>query len=92
MSSDTRIRPCRSCLYMPGANARALDKASSLPADTLILDLEDSVAPELKTEARTMVADRVVPVSVTAGSRFTNVRVAPQSSSLCGLRTNGQCG
>ena len=48
-------RPRRSCLYMPGANARALEKAKSLPADTLILDLEDAVAPEAKNEAREQV-------------------------------------
>ncbi|MGE0240549.1 MAG: CoA ester lyase [Parvibaculaceae bacterium] len=46
------IRPRRSVLYMPGANDRALEKAKSLPADALILDLEDSVAPEAKPEAR----------------------------------------
>jgi len=46
------IRPRRSVLYMPGANDRALEKARSLPADALILDLEDSVAPEAKPEAR----------------------------------------
>lgn len=45
-------RPRRSCLYMPGANARALEKAKTLPADTLIFDLEDAVAPEAKAEAR----------------------------------------
>ena len=42
------IRPRRSVLYMPGANERALEKAKTLPADSLILDLEDSVAPEAK--------------------------------------------
>ncbi len=50
------IRPRRSVLYMPGANDRALEKAKSIAADTLILDLEDSVAPEAKPEARTRVA------------------------------------
>mgnify|MGYP002041244673 FL=1 len=49
-------RPRRSVLYMPGANARALDKARSLPADTLILDLEDAVAPDAKAMARDQVA------------------------------------
>jgi citrate lyase subunit beta / citryl-CoA lyase len=47
-----KIRPRRSVLYMPGANDRALEKARNLPADALILDLEDSVAPEAKIEAR----------------------------------------
>ena len=41
---------------MPGANARALEKARELPADTLILDLEDAVAPEAKAEARGAIA------------------------------------
>ena len=47
-----KIRPRRSVLYMPGANDRALEKARSLPADALILDLEDSVAPDAKNAAR----------------------------------------
>ena len=45
-------RPRRSVLYMPGANTRALEKAKSLPADSLILDLEDAVAPDAKAQAR----------------------------------------
>ncbi len=48
----TNIRPRRSVLYMPGANDRALEKAKALPADAVILDLEDSVAPEAKVQAR----------------------------------------
>jgi len=47
-----RVRPRRSILYMPGSNARALEKAKSLPADGLILDLEDAVAPDAKAAAR----------------------------------------
>ncbi len=50
------IRPRRSVLYMPGVNARALDKARSLPADSLILDLEDAVAPDAKALAREQIA------------------------------------
>jgi len=45
-------RPRRSVLFMPGANTRALEKAKSLPADSLILDLEDAVAPDAKAQAR----------------------------------------
>ena len=45
-------RPRRSVLYMPGANERALEKAKGIPADALILDLEDAVAPDAKVEAR----------------------------------------
>jgi citrate lyase subunit beta/citryl-CoA lyase len=48
-------RPRRSALYMPGSNPRALEKARELPADVLILDLEDAVAPERKEEARAQV-------------------------------------
>jgi citrate lyase subunit beta / citryl-CoA lyase len=48
---DTR-RPRRSVLYMPGANERALEKAKGIPADSLIFDLEDAVAPDAKAEAR----------------------------------------
>ncbi len=53
------FRPRRSVLYMPGANARALEKARTLDADALILDLEDSVAPASKGEARSLVAAAV---------------------------------
>jgi len=49
-------RPRRSLLFMPGSNARALEKARSLPADGLILDLEDSVAPDAKALAREQIA------------------------------------
>jgi citrate lyase subunit beta / citryl-CoA lyase len=48
-------RPRRSVLYMPGANERALEKARTLPADALILDLEDAVAPDAKVDARNRV-------------------------------------
>jgi citrate lyase subunit beta/citryl-CoA lyase len=48
-------RPRRSVLYMPGSNARALEKAKTLPADALIFDLEDSVAPDAKALAREQV-------------------------------------
>jgi citrate lyase subunit beta/citryl-CoA lyase len=50
------IRPRRSLLFMPGSNARALEKARNLPADGIILDLEDSVAPDAKALARGQIA------------------------------------
>ena len=53
------IRPYRSALYMPGSNARALEKARTLPADAVILDLEDAVAPDQKATARAQVASAV---------------------------------
>ena len=56
--SDT-IRPRRSVLYMPGANERALEKAKALPADAIIFDLEDAVAPDAKAEARERVCAAV---------------------------------
>ncbi|HOY79539.1 MAG TPA: CoA ester lyase [Hyphomonadaceae bacterium] len=62
-ASIASIRPRRSVLYMPGANERALEKAKTLPADSLILDLEDAVAPEAKVEAR----DRVCGVVKAGG-------------------------
>jgi len=55
----TAIRPRRSVLYMPGSNARALEKAKTLPADALILDLEDAVAPDAKASARDQVCGAV---------------------------------
>ncbi|MGJ4963837.1 HpcH/HpaI aldolase/citrate lyase family protein [Bradyrhizobium sp. HKCCYLRH3061] len=53
------IRPRRSLLFMPGSNARALEKGRNLPADGLILDLEDSVAPDAKAAARDQIAKAV---------------------------------
>jgi citrate lyase subunit beta/citryl-CoA lyase len=55
----TLVRPRRSVLYMPGSNARAIEKARTLPVDGLILDLEDAVAPEAKAAARAQVAAAV---------------------------------
>ncbi len=52
----TAIRPRRSVLYMPGSNERAIAKARTLPADAVILDLEDSVAPDAKEAARQVAA------------------------------------
>ncbi len=53
------IRPRRSVLYMPGSNARALEKAKTLPADGYILDLEDAVSPDAKETAREQVCAAV---------------------------------
>jgi citrate lyase subunit beta/citryl-CoA lyase len=67
------IRPRRSVLYMPGSNARAIEKARSLPADAVILDLEDSVAPDGKAAARTQVTEAVLAGGF--GSREVIVRI-----------------
>jgi citrate lyase subunit beta/citryl-CoA lyase len=48
----TQLRPRRSALYLPASNARAIEKARTLPCDVVILDLEDAVAPDAKAEAR----------------------------------------
>jgi len=52
-------RPRRSALYLPASNARAIAKARTLPADVIILDLEDAVAPEAKDEARDAAVEAV---------------------------------
>src|SRR6266849_5926417 len=70
---DMTIRPRRSVLYMPGSNARAIEKARTLPVDAVILDLEDSVAPEGKVAARAQVVDAVKAGGF--GARETIVRI-----------------
>lgn len=52
-------RPRRSVLYMPGSNPRALEKGRGLPADVIIMDLEDAVAPEAKQTARDLIGDAI---------------------------------
>jgi citrate lyase subunit beta/citryl-CoA lyase len=59
MNEQPAARPRRSVLYMPGSNARALDKGRNVAADALILDLEDAVAPDAKESARDQVVDAV---------------------------------
>lgn len=73
MTGPDALRPRRSVLYMPGANERALTKAETLPADALILDLEDAVAPEAKAEARDRVCEAAV--SDRYGRREVTIRV-----------------
>jgi citrate lyase subunit beta/citryl-CoA lyase len=58
-STPSEARPRRSALYLPGSNARAMEKARTLPCDVVILDLEDSVAPEAKLAARALAAEAV---------------------------------
>jgi citrate lyase subunit beta/citryl-CoA lyase len=67
------VRPRRSVLYVPGSNARALEKARSLGVDGLILDLEDAVAPSAKEEARRVLG--AVLAGVGFGHREVAVRV-----------------
>lgn len=70
---STARTPRRSVLYMPGANERALEKAKTLPTDALILDLEDSVAPDAKADARKRVAEAAA--SGEYGYREVTIRV-----------------
>ena len=67
------LRPRRSALFIPGANERALEKGKSIAADVLILDLEDSVAPDRKNSARDAVAATVS--ALTTGRREIVVRI-----------------
>ena len=67
------IHPRRSLLFMPGSNARALEKARNLPADGIILDLEDSVAPEAKGMARDQIAQAIAVGGF--GKRETLIRI-----------------
>lgn len=74
----TDIRPRRSVLYMPGSNARALEKAKTLPVDSLIFDLEDAVAPDQKESAREQVVAAVKAGGY--GPREVVVRMNPLSA------------
>ncbi len=67
------MHPFRSILYMPGSNARALEKAKSLGADALILDFEDAVAPDEKPGARGLVRDAIAAGGY--GNRYLIVRI-----------------
>ena len=67
------MRPRRSVLYMPGSNARALEKARTIAADVLILDLEDAVAPDAKDLARGQVCAAIA--SKAYGRREMLIRV-----------------
>ena len=71
--ASEQFRPRRSVLYMPSSNARALEKAKSIPCDGLILDLEDAVAPDAKAEARTAACAAVT--SGEYGARELTIRV-----------------
>jgi citrate lyase subunit beta/citryl-CoA lyase len=76
--NSARVRARRSALFMPGSNARALDKARSLDADVIIMDLEDAVAPEAKEAARAQVLTALRAGGY--GARERVVRVNPVST------------
>ncbi len=66
-------RPFRSVLYIPASKARALEKARDLPADAIIFDLEDAVAPEEKVRARALLGQELAAADF--GPRLRIVRV-----------------
>ena len=70
----TTARPRRSVLFMPGSNARALEKARDLLADALIFDLEDAVAPDGKEKARQQVRAAQGNAAVAAGASASSSR------------------
>ncbi len=70
--TEPDLRPRRSVLYMPAANARALEKAKSIPCDAVIFDLEDAVAPDAKPLARQQAAAAVT--SAEYGNRELTIR------------------
>jgi citrate lyase subunit beta/citryl-CoA lyase len=78
---NSSIRPRRSALYMPASNARALEKARTLPADVIILDLEDAVAPDAKKMARDQAAAAVKAKGF--GPREVIIRVNGLDSAWC---------
>ena len=69
---DSSYRPRRSVLYMPAANARALEKARDIKADALIFDLEDAVSPDAKDLARDQACEAVR--SKSYGNREVTIR------------------
>lgn len=73
-----KIRPRRSVLFMPGSNARAMEKARALPCDVVVLDLEDAVAPDAKLAARDAVCAMVA--ARPFGAREVAVRINALSS------------
>jgi len=85
-------RPRRSMLYMPGSNARALEKGRTLAADALILDIEDAVAPDAKALARGQIVEAVRAGGY--GGREIVVRINPLDSTwghddLAAIATSG---
>lgn len=79
-----RIFRRRSLLYVPGGSQKALQKAAALTAaDSILFDLEDSVAPESKGTARTQTADAIRNIAPREGGKEIAVRVNPPASPFC---------
>jgi citrate lyase subunit beta / citryl-CoA lyase len=79
--TGVQVNPRRSVLYLPGANERALQKAKTIAADALILDLEDAVAPEAKPAARERVC--AAAESGDYGDRELTIRVNGLDTQWC---------
>jgi citrate lyase subunit beta/citryl-CoA lyase len=75
---DKTIRPRRSVLYVPGGNARMQEKARGVAADSIVIDLEDSVAPEAKPDARALTVATVRAGGF--GAREVAIRINPPGS------------
>lgn len=78
MSSRSQQLPRRSCMTVPGSSARMVAKAAGVKADMIIFDLEDAVAPALKSDARGIVVEGVR--SGDWGEQIVGVRVNDWSS------------
>jgi (3S)-malyl-CoA thioesterase len=78
-SADLRL--CRSLLFMPGSNPHAIEKARTLDADMIVLDLEDSVKPEGKAAAREAA---IAAIAQGFGGRPVAIRVNPTDSPYYG--------
>src|ERR1041384_7330437 len=78
---NRELRPRRSCLSVPGSNARMQAKATTLPADQVIFDLEDATAPSEKTAARAVVVQSLRTLDF--GDRVVTVRVNGPDTPWC---------
>ncbi|MHA7826999.1 MAG: HpcH/HpaI aldolase/citrate lyase family protein [Roseovarius sp.] len=89
---DTATRPYRSVLYIPGSKERALEKARELPADAIIFDLEDAVAPEAKAEARETLARALSEGGYGKRSRIVRINALTTEWGLEDVRVLGEAG
>lgn len=86
-----QIQPMRSALYLPGSNQRAIEKARSLPADVVIFDLEDAVAPDAKPQARRNLEEAFAGGAVGGGVNVIRVNALDSGEFADDLVTVGRC-
>ncbi|MFY9238529.1 MAG: CoA ester lyase [Roseovarius sp.] len=89
---DAATHPYRSVLYIPGSKERALDKARSLPADAIIFDLEDAVAPDAKAEARETLAEALRSGGYGKRSKIVRINALTTAWGLEDVRILGDAG